>query len=317
MAEAHKIALTWKVHETLRTEGFDISGIAPASAHNEDSQHISEWIAEGKNGTMEYMERNLDKRGDITSLVEGAKSVIVAGLRYYNDDPSAGDDNYFVSRYARVRDYHQVVKEKLNRVAKVIKKEVPGAICNVFCDSAPVTEKVWAIRAGLGWRGRNSLVINKDIGSFIFLGEIVTTAEFIYDNASARDRCGSCRLCIDACPTGAICNDRTIDARRCISYLTVECEEDLSEEFSGRIENIIFGCDRCQEVCPWNKKAITYTDKELIPEYPVTALLRTDWLSMTPDDFKKLFRSSAIRRTGFKKIRRNIDFVNAGSSEKR
>jgi epoxyqueuosine reductase len=189
MAEAHKIALTWKVHETLRTEGFDISGIAPASAHNEDSQHISEWIAEGKNGTMEYMERNLDKRGDITSLVEGAKSVIVAGLRYYNDDPSAGDDNYFVSRYARVRDYHQVVKEKLNRVAKVIKKEVPGAICNVFCDSAPVTEKVWAIRAGLGWRGRNSLVINKDIGSFIFLGEIVTTAEFIYDNASARDRC--------------------------------------------------------------------------------------------------------------------------------
>ena len=317
MADARQIALTWKLHRALRSEGFDIFGIAPASPHHEDSQHISDWIAAGKNGTMQFIEKNLDKRGDITSLVEGAKSVLVAGLRYYSNDPSAGTDNYFVCRYARVRDYHQVMEEKLDRVQKIIRKEVPGAVCRVFCDAGPVAEKAWAIRAGLGWRGRHSMIINKDLGSFFFLGEIVTTAEFLYENASSRDRCGECRLCMDACPTGAICDDRTIDARRCISYLTVEHDGSLPEEFRGKTENIIFGCDRCQEVCPWNKKVVHYTDKELVPEFPVTGLTRKDWLAMTPEDFKKMFKSSAMKRTGFKMIRRNIDFVNYRSSEKR
>jgi epoxyqueuosine reductase len=298
-------------------EGFDISGIAQASPHHEDSQHIAEWTEAGKNGSMRYLEKNLDKRGDVTALVEGAKSVIVAGLRYYNNDSSAGDDNYFISRYARVKDYHLVMQEKLDRVQKIIKKEVPDAVCRVFCDAGPLTEKAWAIRAGLGWRGRHSMVINKDIGSFFFLGEIVTSAELLYDNTSARDRCGDCTLCIDACPTGAICSDRTIDARRCISYLTVEHEGDIPEEFRGKTENIIFGCDRCQEVCPWNNKALPYTDNELVPEFSITSLTRTDWLNMTPEDFKKMFKVSPMKRTGFKKIRRNIDFVNFASPEKR
>lgn len=317
MTDARKIALTWKIHESLRMEGFEISGITQAAAHHEDSRHISEWIAAGRNGSMNFLERNLDKRGDITSLVTGAKSVIVAGLRYYSNDPSAGDDNYFVSRYARVRDYHQVMEEKLDRIQKIIKKEVPEAVCRAFCDAGPVTEKAWAIRAGLGWRGKHSLVINRDIGSFFFLGEIITTAEFLYDDASARDRCGECTLCIDACPTGAICNDRTIDARKCISYLTIEHEGIIAEEFSGKTENMIFGCDRCQEVCPWNKKAVQYTDKDLIPEFPVTSLTRRDWQNMTPEEFKKTFRTSPIKRTGYNKIRRNIDFANYGSPEKR
>jgi len=298
-------------------EGFDISGIAQASPHHEDSQHIAEWTEAGKNGSMRYLEKNLDKRGDVTALVEGAKSVIVAGLRYYNNDSSAGDDNYFISRYARVKDYHLVMQEKLDRVQKIIKKEVPDAVCRVFCDAGPLTEKAWAIRAGLGWRGRHSMVINKDIGSFFFLGEIVTSAELLYDNTSARDRCGDCTLCIDACPTGAICSDRTIDARRCISYLTVEHEGDIPEEFRGKTENIIFGCDRCQEVCPWNNKALPYTDNELVPEFSINSLTRTDWLNMTPEDFKKMFKVSPMKRTGFKKIRRNIDFVNFASPEKR
>ncbi|MDX9773813.1 MAG: tRNA epoxyqueuosine(34) reductase QueG [Bacteroidales bacterium] len=317
MTDARKIALTWKIHESLRMEGFDISGIAQASPHHEDSQHIAEWTEAGKNGSMRYLEKNLDKRGDVTALVEGAKSVIVAGLRYYNNDSSAGDDNYFISRYARVKDYHLVMQEKLDRVQKIIKKEVPDAVCRVFCDAGPLTEKAWAIRAGLGWRGRHSMVINKDIGSFFFLGEIVTSAELLYDNTSARDRCGDCTLCIDACPTGAICSDRTIDARRCISYLTVEHEGDIPEEFRGKTENIIFGCDRCQEVCPWNNKALPYTDNELVPEFSITSLTRTDWLNMTPEDFKKMFKVSPMKRTGFKKIRRNIDFVNFASPEKR
>ena len=317
MTDARKIALTWKIRESLRTEGFDIYGIAQAAAHHEDSSHIAEWIASGKNGTMGFIERNLDKRGDINTLVEGARSVLVAGIRYYSNDPAVGEENYFVSRYARVKDYHQVIEEKLNRVQKIIRKEVPDAVCRVFCDAGPVTEKAWAIRAGLGWRGKHSLVLNKDIGSFFFLGEIVTTAEFLYDDASARDRCGDCTLCIDACPTGAICNDRTIDARRCISYLTIEHNGNIPEEFRGKTERMIFGCDRCQEVCPYNRKAVTFSDTELIPDFPVTSLTRKEWLSLTPDEFKKIFRSSPVKRTGFEKIRRNIDFVDHRSPDDR
>lgn len=290
-------------------EGFDIYGIAQAAAHHEDNTCIAEWIAAGKNGSMKFFERNLDKRGDITTLVEGARSVIVAGIRYYSNEPAAGKENYFVSRYARVKDYHLVIKEKLARVQKIIKEEVPDAVSRTFCDAGPVTEKNWAVRAGLGWRGKHSLVINRDIGSFFFLGEIVTTAEFIYDSATSPDHCGDCTLCIDACPTGAICIDRTIDARRCIAYLTIEHDGSIPEEFRGKTERIIFGCDRCQEVCPWNKKAVPYSDKELIPDFSVTSLTRKDWHSLTPDEFDKIFRSSAVKRAGYEKIRRNIDFA--------
>lgn len=309
MTDARKIALTWKIRESLRLEGFDIYGIAQASPHHEDSLHISEWIEAGKNGSMTFMERNLEKRGNITSLVEGAKSVIVAGLRYYSNDRSAGTDKYFVSRYARVRDYHTVMEEKLDRIQKIIKKLLPESSSRVFCDAGPVTEKTWAIRAGLGWRGKHSLVINREIGSFFFLGEIVTTAEFLFDDASARDRCGDCSLCVSACPTGAICEDRTIDARKCIAYLTIEHDGNLPEELRGKTEKMIFGCDRCQEVCPWNKKAVPYTDKELIPDFPITSLTRKDWQSLTPDEFKRIFRLSPVKRTGYDKIRRNIDFA--------
>ena len=315
MTDARKIALIWKIRESLRMEGFDIYGIARAAPHHEDSAHIADWITAGKNGSMGFLERNLDKRGDITTLVEGARSVIMAGIRYYSNDIAAGENNYFVSRYARVKDYHQVIEEKLIRVQKIIKKEVPDAACRSFCDAGPVTEKAWAIRAGLGWRGKHSLVINKDIGSFFFLGEIVTTAELLYDNASARDRCGDCNLCVEACPTGAICDNRTIDARRCIAYLTIEHDGSIPEEFRGKTERIIYGCDRCQEVCPWNKKAVPYSDKELIPDFPVTSLTRKEWLSLTPEEFKKIFRSSPVKRTGFEKIRRNIDFVDHRSPE--
>jgi epoxyqueuosine reductase len=309
VTDERKIALTRKIRESLRMEGFDIYGIAQAAAHHEDNTCIAEWIAAGKNGSMKFFERNLDKRGDITTLVEGARSVIVAGIRYYSNEPAAGKENYFVSRYARVRDYHLVIKEKLARVQKIIKEEVPDAVSRTFCDAGPVTEKNWAVRAGLGWRGKHSLVINRDIGSFFFLGEIVTTAEFIYDSATSPDHCGDCTLCIDACPTGAICSDRTIDARRCIAYLTIEHDGSIPEEFRGKTERIIFGCDRCQEVCPWNKKAVPYSDKELIPDFSVTSLTRKDWHSLTPDEFDKIFRSSAVKRAGYEKIRRNIDFA--------
>jgi epoxyqueuosine reductase len=316
MEAVDKINLTWKVHEALRNEGFDIFGITEAAPFPEESDNIAKWIAAGRNGSMKFMERDSGKRADITLLAEGARSVIVAGLNYFSDDPSAGSDNYFVSRYARVRDYHEVLKEKLTRVASILGHEVPDAVSGVFCDSAPLTEKAWAIRAGLGWRGRNSLVLNEDLGSFFFLGEIVTSVELVYDRPDDRDRCGICRRCSEACPTGAICDDRTIDARRCIAYLTIEHKGELPEEFRGKTENIIFGCDRCQEVCPWNSKARRHTDPEFETDGRVTDLTKEEWLKMTPEEFKIIFSSSPVIRTGYGRIRRNIDFV-TGSPEKR
>jgi epoxyqueuosine reductase len=209
---------------------------------------------------MGFLERNLDKRGDITSLVEGARSVIMAGIRYYSNGSAAGEDNYFVSRYARVKDYHMVIEEKLTRVQKIIKKEVPDAVCRVFCDAGPVTEQTWAIRAGLGWRGKHSLVINRDIGSYFFLGEIVTTAEFIYDNATSRDRCGDCTLCLEACPTGLFAATGPLMRAVASPISPLNMREIFLKEFRGKTERIIFGCDRCQEVCPWNRKAVPYSE---------------------------------------------------------
>lgn len=316
MDAGDKYNLTWKVHEALRNEGFDIFGIAAAAPFPEESENIAKWIAAGRNGTMMFMERDSGKRADITLLAEGARSVIVAGLNYFSDDASAESDNYFVSRYARVRDYHEVMKEKLSRVAAVLGQEVPDAVSRVFCDSAPVTEKSWAIRAGLGWRGRNSLVLNEGLGSFFFLGEIVTTAELVIDKPDERDRCGACRSCSEACPTGAICDDRTVDARRCIAYLTIEHKGELPEEFRGQTENMIFGCDRCQEVCPWNNKALRYTDAGMEPDRRVTDLTKDEWLKMTPEEFEHFFSSSPVSRTGYHRIKRNIGYA-SGSPEKR
>lgn len=309
MNAGDKYILTWKVHEALRNEGFDIFGIAEAAPFPEESGHIGRWIAAGRHGTMKFLERDSDKRADITRLVEGARTVVVAGLNYYSDDPPAGSDSYFVSRYARVRDYHEVMKEKLTRVAAILGREMPDAVSCVFCDTAPVTEKAWAIRAGLGWRGRNSLVLNEDLGSFFFLGEIVTSAELVIDKPDDRDRCGTCRRCSEACPTGAICDDRTVDARRCIAYLTIEHRGELPGEFRGKTENMIFGCDRCQEVCPWNNKAIRHTDAGLETDRRVTGLTRDEWLKMTPEEFRIFFSTSPVIRTGYGRIRRNIAYV--------
>lgn len=303
--------LTRKVSEALTAEGFDLSGIARAEEYPEDTAHMQSWISLGRHAGMQYLVRNSMTIGNIGTLIESPCSVIVCALRYADGAGDNCEGEFYVSRYARVKDYHLVVKKKLERVAAMISRELPGSSSRVFCDAAPITEKEWALRAGLGWRGKNSLIINENTGSYIFLGEIVTTAELDYNESSYPDRCGSCTKCIEACPTGAICSDRTIDARRCIAYHTIESSEDIPSEFRGKTRNIIFGCDICQEVCPWNKLSGRPADPELSPDDNVCKIRYDEWLGMTPVEFRRRFSSSPILRTGLAKIRKSVLFVSS------
>lgn len=307
--------LTSHIKESLYSEGFGPVGIAPVTEHPEDAAGVEAWVASGMHGSMSYLERYNDKRADIASLVLGARSVIVAGMNYYNNDLPDTNNTFFIARYARGRDYHTVIRDKLLSVLSVITSALPETTGRVFTDSAPVTEKAWAERAGLGWRGRNSLIINKESGSFFLLGEIVTTAQLIYDTPEINDHCGECRLCIDACPTGAINNNRTIDARRCISYHTIELRGEkppkLLKEEAGRI---IFGCDRCQEVCPWNKKAKHHSIPEFVPSDEKCSLTRDDWRNMTEERFNRLFAGSPLERAGYKGMMHNVALSSGGKT---
>lgn len=303
------ISLTRKILEALQNEGFKAAGIASAVPHPEDTEHIRAWIAEGRHAGMEFLVRGSERIGDITSMVSGARSVIMAAIPYRLDDDAGAGGEYFIARYGRARDYHKVVTRKLKRVAALIAKESPGAVSKVFCDSSSVTEKEWAVRTGIGWRGKHSIIINEKLGSFIFLGGIVTTVSLEYNESRAPDRCGTCRRCIDGCPTGAICSDRTIDARRCLAWMTIESHDDIPEWVGSSIENIIYGCDRCQEVCPWNSGPAPAPDHEFIPDTDITAITREQWISMSGEEFAGKFAESAIRRAGLDKIRNSIRFV--------
>jgi len=302
MSDSAETSLTGLLKEYLYNEGFSAVGIAPALPHPEDGERIEKWVAEGMNGSLGYMARNNDKRADISKLVPGARSVIVAALNIYNDDIAGDKDSYSIARYARGGDYHVIIKDKLYKALELIKSGCNGASGRVFVDSAPLSEKAWAIRAGLGWRGRHSIIINREIGSFFMLGEIVTSAVLDYDNPVTADYCGSCNLCTEACPTGAINNNRTINATKCISYFTIENPPEETH-YPG---NSIYGCDRCQDVCPWNKKAALTKVNEFRASPELISLSPSDWESMTAQQFDKLFPSSPIRRTGYEAMMRNV-----------
>lgn len=280
-------------------------GIAPAEPHPEDAERTAGWVAAGMNGSMDYMKRSIRERGDITSLVPGARSVIVAAINYYNEDIPRSKDRYIIARYARGGDYHIVIKEKLNRTLSLIKSLAPEATGKVFVDSPPIAEKEWAIRAGIGWRGRHSVIINKDLGSFILLGEIVTTAVFQYDETYIEDHCGTCSICVDACPTRAINDNHTINASRCIAYLTIENPSEVKDHS----EVMIYGCDRCQEVCPWNGKAVHTDIKEFFTSPEVVSLRRHDWENMSKERFDSLFPSSPVKRAGYEGMMRNVSIA--------
>lgn len=284
--------------------GFDACGIASTMLPNNHAFHFKNWIKSNYHGQMDYMEKNIVKRIDPSKLVEQAKSVIVVLLSYHKNIDYPGKLN--VSKYAHGIDYHYIIKEKLNELLLFIQQKDDRISGKCFVDSAPVLERAYAHQAGLGWFGKNSMLLNKSLGSFFFIGEIILDAELEYDNPLTKEYCGDCSLCIDSCPTGAIITPKVVDARKCISYLTIEKRGEFSLLEATMLNNWIFGCDVCQNVCPWNKKA-KHTNEERFFQYSnQIGQTKTEWLSLSGNQFKKKYKSSPLQRAGLKQILRNV-----------
>jgi epoxyqueuosine reductase len=287
--------------------GFDLCGFAPARSLDEHGSILINWAASGMNGDMAYLGQNIEKRIDPRILVPGAKSVIVTGLNYFTKKKQGGNGIPIISRYAYGINYHHVIKIKLNKMLSFIRSIHPEASGKSFVDSAPLLEKAWGREAGLGWPGKHSVLINKKIGSFFFLGVIIINIDLDYDQPAMEDYCGTCALCIDSCPTGAINNNRTIDTRRCIAYLTLESKTPVPDDLIMKLEGRAFGCDKCQEVCPWNKSSKPNKTPEFDLPAEVEHMTAADWKSLTRKDFKRLFKESAIGRRSYCRFMDNIE----------
>ncbi len=289
--------------------GFEHCGIARAMPLEEDARRLEQWLKKGYQGTMQYMENHFDLRIDPTKLVPGARSVITLLQNYYPEaSQKAGTPG--ISKYAFGKDYHEVIKEKLKQLLQEIKNKIGDIQGRGFVDSAPVLERTWAQRSGLGWIGKNGNLINKESGSFYFIATLITDLELEYDDPFAKDYCGTCTKCIDACPTDAILPDKVIDGSRCISYFTIELKEMLiPDKMKGQFENWAFGCDTCQDVCPWNRFSRPHREKGFEPIPAILNLSTQDWLDMTEENFKEIFRHSPLKRAKFQGIQRNLQFI--------
>lgn len=276
--------------------GFDACGVAQADALPYDAEKLRQWLALGHNGNMGYMANYFDKRTDVRLLVEGARSVIVVLLNYYPAQLRP-DDSPQIAKYAYGNDYHHIIKAKLQQLQQFIDSRAEQR-CQICCDSAPLFERRWAERAGLGWIGKSGLLINPRLGSYTLIGEIVSTLPLDYDTPHP-NRCGTCTKCIDACPTHALTAAGTIDARRCISYLTIENRTELTDEQVAQCGNRLFGCDACLDACPWNRRAQANHTPELQAS---DAFFAADFAHMTNGDFKRMFKHSPLQRAGYKKI---------------
>ncbi|MBK9419213.1 MAG: tRNA epoxyqueuosine(34) reductase QueG [Flavobacteriales bacterium] len=292
-----------KAHEL----GFLACGMARAGFLEEEAPRLEQWLRQGKQGSMGYMERNFDMRLDPTKLVPGAKSVISLAYNYFTPPKQLDPEAPKLSTYAYGRDYHKVVKQRLKPLVEHITEQFGQVAFRTFVDSAPVLEKAWAERAGLGWRGKNTNVIRQGAGSFFFLCEIILDLDLEPD-APATDHCGTCRRCIDACPTEAI-TPYGVDGSRCISYLTIELKEAIPQEFEGRMAGWTFGCDICQQVCPWNRFSAQHREPEFTPKAELVGLSADEWHGMTEVVFDRLFEGSAVKRTGYAGLVRNLDLL--------
>ncbi len=289
--------------------GFLFCGIAEATFLETEAPRLDNWLRNNYNGKMAYMENHFDKRLDPRLLVDNAKSIISVALNYYTDQKPDDATAPKISTYAYGTDYHFVIKQKLALLLQYINENIGEVDGRAFVDSAPVLDKVWAQKAGLGWQGKHSNLINKKAGSFFFLGELIIDLPLAYDTPFETDHCGTCTKCIDACPTEAIIAPYKVDASKCISYLTIELKDKLPNSFKGKMDNWMFGCDVCQDVCPWNRFSVPHTVPEFTPHPDLLQMTKQDWQEITDDVFAKLFKSSALKRTKFTGLKRNIDFL--------
>ena len=294
--------------EALRL-GFMACGISKAEFLEEEAPRLENWLNNNHHGEMAYMANHFDKRLDPRLLVEGSKSVVSLTLNYFTPQKQADPTAPKISKYAYGADYHTVIKEKLQELMYFINQNIGEVGGRCFVDSAPVMDKAWAQKSGLGWRGKNSNLISKNSGSFFFLAELIIDLELEYDNPFITDHCGSCTRCIDACPTDAIIAPYTVDGSKCISYLTIELKNEIPTAFKGKMENWMFGCDICQDVCPWNRFATPHQEPAFKPTHELLDLKKEDLIDMTDEIFKKVFKGSAVKRTKFNGLKRNIDFL--------
>lgn len=303
------VNITRKLREKALEEGFDLFGVARSEPLTGHAEIIKKWCKSGMNSDMAYLGRNIERRTDPALLFPGARSVIVTGLNYYSERRQGGEGIPVISRYAYGKNYHDVILEKLGHLIEYFKVIYPGAEAKAFVDFAPILEKAWARKAGLGWPGRHSVLVNRKIGSFFFIGVVLANVELDYDKPHLEEYCGECRLCIDACPTGAINTDRTLDTRKCIAHLTLECKQPIDEENAKKFQGRVFGCDICQEACPWNKKAIQNNKPEFQPSSEFLKMTAEDWKTIPADKFKRMFKGSAIGRRKYSIFIQNVTNV--------
>ena len=299
--------LSAAIKEEALKLGFAGCGFSRAEVLPEDARRLNAWLAKGYHARMGYMAKHFEKRCDPTLLVEGSKTVISLLYNYYTDGVQEDPDAPILSKYAFGRDYHFVMKEKMQLLFDFIKSLHPEVQGRIFVDSAPVLDRAWAKRAGLGWTGKNSMLISRSTGSFIFIGELILNLELEYHEIPESDFCGSCTRCIEACPTGAILDNRTIDSVKCISYQTIENKEEISSDIEGKLSGRVFGCDICQDVCPWNRKALNHQEPSFNPDSELMEMSREDWQNLERKKFKLLFNQSPVQRSGYDKIISNLN----------
>ncbi len=287
--------------------GFMSCGISKAKFLEEEAGRLEDWLKKNRHGEMAYMEDHFDKRLDPCLLVDGAKSVISVLLNYYPEE-SQINNTYAISKYAYGQDYHQVIKGKLKLLKEFISEQIGEVNGRAFVDSAPVLDKAWAAKSGLGWIGKHSNLLTQKAGSFYFIAELIVDIDLAYDTP-VTDHCGTCTACIDSCPTEAIVQPYVVDGSKCISYFTIELKNEIPTEFQGKFNDWVFGCDICQDVCPWNRFSKPHKEPLFNPHPELLVMTKKDWQEITEDVFKKIFQKSAVKRTKFSGLKRNIKFL--------
>ncbi|WP_425562780.1 tRNA epoxyqueuosine(34) reductase QueG [Litoribaculum gwangyangense] len=303
----NKLKHTKLIKTEAKRLGFLSCGISKAQFLEEEAPRLEKWLKKNMHGEMRYMENHFDKRLDPTKLIEGSKSVISLLLNYFPSEIQ-NSESYKLSKYAYGTDYHFVIKDKLKLLLSFIKDEIGDVQGRAFVDSAPVLDKAWAARSGLGWVGKHSNLLTQQVGSFYFIAELIVDLELEYDSPTT-DHCGTCTACMDACPTQAITEPYVVDGSKCISYFTIELKENIPTEFKGQLDDWMFGCDVCQDVCPWNRFSKAHAEPLFNPHPELLSMTKKDWEEITNDTFVKVFKNSAVKRTKFSGLKRNINFL--------